>query len=77
MEELTKFKELLAHYRTLPTSFVRDIIMKSVTKVDYKVKYKNDKGENVKIPFADICVSGGIVNAYNALLLAETYHPKM
>lgn len=28
-EELEKFKELLAHYRTLPTSFVRDIIMKA------------------------------------------------
>lgn len=28
-EELQSFKELLAHYRTLPTSFVRDIIMKA------------------------------------------------
>ena len=28
-EELTKFKELLAFYRSLPTSFVRDIIMKA------------------------------------------------
>ncbi|MGI6525984.1 MAG: citrate/2-methylcitrate synthase [Caldicoprobacterales bacterium] len=28
-EELEKFKELLACYRTLPTSFVRDIIMKA------------------------------------------------
>ncbi len=68
---------ILSYYPDLKPSQVRDIIMKSVTKVDYKVKYKNDKGENVKIPFTDICVSGGIVNAYNALLLAETYHPKM
>ncbi len=28
-EELTKFKRLLAHYRSLPTSFVRDAIMKA------------------------------------------------
>ena len=28
-EELDKFKAMLAHYRTLPTSFVRDIIMKA------------------------------------------------
>ena len=28
-EELSNFKDLLAHYRTLPTSFVRDIIMKA------------------------------------------------
>lgn len=27
--ELAQFKELLAHYRSLPTSFVRDIIMKA------------------------------------------------
>lgn len=31
-EELTDFKCLLAHYRTLPTSFVRDIIMKAPSK---------------------------------------------
>lgn len=68
---------ILSYYPDLKPSQVRDIIIKSVAKVDHKVKYKNDKGENVKVPFADICVSGGIVNAYNALLLAETYHHKM
>ncbi len=31
-EELSNFKDLLAHYRTLPTSFVRDIIMKAPSK---------------------------------------------
>jgi len=30
--ELSAFKDLLAHYRTLPTSFVRDIIMKAPSK---------------------------------------------
>lgn len=29
VDELAEFKKLLAHYRTLPTSFVRDIIMKA------------------------------------------------
>ena len=47
--------------------------MKSVVKVNHKIKYKNEKGDNVRVPFEDISVSGGIVNAYNALLLAETY----
>lgn len=65
---------ILSHYPELKPSEVRDIIMKSVTKVNHKVKYKNDKGENVRSAFSEICVSGGIVNAYNALLLAETYH---
>ena len=32
MEQLDDFKKLLAHYRTLPTSFVRDIIMKAPSK---------------------------------------------
>jgi len=31
-EELARFKELLSGYRTLPTSFVRDIIMKAPSK---------------------------------------------
>lgn len=31
-EELSSFQKLLAHYRTLPTSFVRDIIMKAPSK---------------------------------------------
>lgn len=64
---------ILSYYPELKPSEVRDIIIKSVAKVSHKVKYKNDKDENVRVPFADICVSGGIVNAYNALLLAETY----
>ena len=64
---------ILSYYPSLKASQVRDIIIKSVAKVDHKVKYKNGKGENVRTSFSDICVSGGIINAYNALLLAETY----
>lgn len=64
---------ILSYYPELKPAQVREIIMKSVTKVLHKVKYKNAKGENVRVPFSDICVSGGIVNAYNALKLAETY----
>lgn len=64
---------ILSYYPNLKPSEVREIIMKSVSKVAHKVKYKNEKGENVRVPFSDICVSGGIVNTYNALKLAETY----
>lgn len=64
---------LLTYYPELKPSELRDIIIKSVTKVNHKVKYKNEKGENVRVPFSEICVSGGIVNAYNALKLAESY----
>jgi cell wall-associated protease len=64
---------ILSYYPELKPWQVREIIIKSVVKVERKVKFKNDKGENARIPFSEICVSGGIVNAYNALKLAETY----
>lgn len=64
---------ILSYYPELKATDVKDIIMKSVSKVNHKVKYKDAKGESVRVPFSDLCVSGGIVNAYNALLLAETY----
>ena len=64
---------ILSYYPDLKPAQIREIIMKSVSKVAHKVKYKNERGENVRTPFNEICVSGGIVNAYNALKLAETY----
>ncbi|WP_029282508.1 S8 family peptidase [Pedobacter sp. R20-19] len=64
---------ILSYYPQLKPAQVREIIMKSVTKVDHKIKYKNENGENTRVLFNEICVSGGIVNAYNALKLAETY----
>ncbi|MNK24636.1 Cell wall-associated protease precursor [compost metagenome] len=66
---------ILSYYPELTAVDVKDIIMKSVTKVTRKVKYKNDKDETVRANFSELCVSGGIVNAYNALKLAETYKP--
>ncbi|RZL55452.1 MAG: peptidase S8, partial [Pedobacter sp.] len=64
---------ILSYYPDLKPYQVKEIIIKSVTKVLRKVKYKNARGENMRVPFSEICVSGGIVNAYNALKLAETY----
>lgn len=64
---------ILSYYPHLTPVQVREIIMKSVSKVAHKIKYKNEKGENVRVMFSEICVSGGVVNAYNALKLAENY----
>lgn len=64
---------ILSYHPHLTAIQLKEIIMKSVVKVNAKVKIQNAKGENERIPFSDICVSGGIVNAYNALQLAETY----
>lgn len=62
-----------SYYPELSAVQLKEIIMQSVTKVNRKVKNKNEKGETTRIPFADLCVSGGIVNAYSALKLAESY----
>ncbi|MEE1945402.1 S8 family peptidase [Pedobacter sp. KR3-3] len=64
---------ILSYHPELSPAQVRDIIIKSVSKVNHKVKYKNEKDENVRVLFSEICVSGGIVNAYNALKLAASY----
>jgi subtilisin family serine protease len=64
---------ILSYHPKLSPIQLKEIIIKSVTKVYHKVKYKNNKNENVRAQFSEISVSGGIVNAYNALKLAETY----
>ena len=64
---------ILTYYPDLKPADVRDIIIKSVSKVDHKVKYKNEKGENVRTFFSELSVSGGVVNVYNALKLAASY----
>jgi subtilisin family serine protease len=56
------------YYPNLTAIQVKDIIMKSVVKVGHNVKVGYDK-----VPFSKLCVSGGIVNAYQALKLAATY----
>lgn len=59
-----------SYYPLLTAVQVKDIIVNSVTKVEQKVKIKED-GSSSRVAFSQISVSGGIVNAYNALLLAE------
>ena len=67
---------ILSYYPELKAKDVRDIIMKSVTKVEQKVRRENARGESERVNFKELCVSGGIVNAYQALKLAETYKSK-
>ncbi|TKC03761.1 S8 family peptidase [Pedobacter frigoris] len=67
---------ILSYYPDLKPHQVREIIMKSVSKVSQKVKYKNERDETVRASFSDLCVSGGIVNAYQALKMAEGYLAK-
>jgi len=63
---------ILSRYPALTAAQVKDIIMKSVVKVDHPVTVRSGNSPQ-SVPFSDLCVSGGVVNAYNALKLAETY----
>lgn len=64
-----------SYYPALTAVEVKDIIMKSVSKVDQKVKVV-DEGSSKKVYFPEVCISGGIVNAYNAIQLAEKQQKK-
>ena len=64
---------ILSYYPELKAPQIRDIIIKSVVKVDHKVKLKDEFGTTVKVPFSQLCNSGGVANLYNALKLAATY----
>jgi len=59
-----------SHYPHFTALQIKDIIMNSVVKVEQKLKIK-ENGDNRKVLLSEISVSGGIVNAYNALQLAE------
>lgn len=63
---------LRAYYPSLNANEVKDIILKSVTKVDQKVKVQQD-GSTKKVYLDEISVSGGIVNAYNAIVEADKF----
>ncbi|MBE9602689.1 S8 family peptidase [Pedobacter sp. MC2016-24] len=67
---------ILSYYPQLKPNEVREIIMKSVTPVLQKVRYTNERGESTRAAFNELCVSGGIVNAYEALKLAALYSQK-
>ncbi|MFZ4863062.1 S8 family peptidase [Sphingobacterium sp. Mn56C] len=63
---------LRSYYPQLTAQEVKEIILKSVTKVDQKVKIKKD-GNSKKVYLDEISTSGGIVNAYEAVVQANKY----
>ncbi|CAL2102344.1 Subtilase family protein [Tenacibaculum sp. 190130A14a] len=58
-----------SYYPELSASQVKHILMNSGTKIDLKVIKPGTKEELV--PFSDLSVSGRVVNAYNALRMAD------
>jgi cell wall-associated protease len=61
---------LLEYYPKLTAAQVKDIILRSVTPLKGKMVYK--PGTKEKVDFATLSVTGGVLNAYNALQLAAT-----
>jgi len=62
---------LRSYYPDLTAVQVRDIILRSAVPIRKKVLLPGEKDKKVKM--TELCATGGIVNAYEALKLAESY----
>jgi subtilisin family serine protease len=62
-----------SYYPNLTASQVKHILMDSGTPISSTVIVGEAK---TQVPFSTTCVSGKIVNAYNALLMAEQMSKK-
>jgi subtilisin family serine protease len=60
---------IMSYYPKLTATQVKDILMKSSIKYTQKINKPGEKGTNALM--TDLCISGGIVNAYEALKMAE------
>ena len=60
---------LRAYYPKFSAAQIKQIIMNSGTKIDFKVLKPGSKTE--KVSLSELCVSGRIVNAYQAVQMAE------
>jgi len=61
---------LMAYYPDLATATVKDVILESVTDVSGQMVIKPGSQTEL-VPFGELSVTGGIVNLYNALKLAD------
>lgn len=59
-----------AYYPSFTAEEVKQVIMNSVTKIDQKVKVKGESGSK-RVYLDEISVSGGVVNAYKAIVEAD------
>ena len=60
-----------SYYPSLTAPEVKQILMDSSVKYDILVDVPTDEDPDRQLPFSELSKSGGIVNAYNAMLLAE------
>ena len=62
---------LKGYYPSLKAKQIKKIIMESGVQYNIDIKLKNPDGSFKFIPFKDLSKSGKVINAYNALLMAE------
>ena len=60
-----------SYYPQLSASQVKHILMNSGTKIDLQVIQPGSNDPSNLVPFASLSVSGRVVNAYNALKMAD------
>lgn len=60
---------IMSYFPNLNAQEVKEIILNSSTKITEKINKPGTKGANSLL--SDLCISGGIVNAYEAIKLAE------
>ncbi len=65
---------LRGYYPRLTAAQVKKIILTSVVRVKHNVYVTGNNGALISVPFSETCVSGGVVNGYNALKLAAIYN---
>lgn len=58
-----------SYYPSLSAAQVKQIIMKSGTKIGFEVMTPGS--EPTMVPFTDLCISGRVLNAYEAVKMAE------
>ncbi|WP_103864366.1 S8 family serine peptidase [Aquimarina sp. I32.4] len=65
-----------SYYPDLKAAEVKQILMDSGTSYDIDVEIKRKDGNKSLVPFSELSKSGKVVNAYNALLMAEQMSKK-
>jgi len=65
-----------SYYPKLSAAETKQIILESVVKPEQTVQVKISEEATKTVRFADISVTGGIVNAYNAIIKAEEFSNK-
>jgi len=65
-----------SYYPNLSAVETKQIILESVEKPEQMVQVKIGEDATKMVKLADISVTGGIVNAYNAILMAEEFNSK-